>query len=311
MTIRMNSGRHGTLLSEFETYLRTGRRVAAKQATEVKFNPWHDPEDGRFTFANGGRRFPGSASRDSAVPGQFSPKHPRNHSTYVVRKGDSLSRVAAARKGLRVSDLAELNGIPVTATLRPGQRLMVPNQAYLDAGRQAKNNFVNLAHYMDTHGGQLPPNPTRAPKVADQLNSEWRRVSKNGYEFRIDLLDRPRRISGELSLAVSTERSRRSQAQAGGSDRRASDDGGHFIAARFNGPRDRFNHFAQNANFNRGAYRAIEDGWARDIRAGRRVFADIIPRYEDASIRPSSLTVIWYVDGERQQQQFPNERKGK
>jgi hypothetical protein len=42
----------------FEHYLRTGRRVSAAWLEEVerKFNPYHDPRDGRFTFAPGGPR---------------------------------------------------------------------------------------------------------------------------------------------------------------------------------------------------------------------------------------------------------------
>jgi hypothetical protein len=54
-------------------------------------------------------------------------------------------------------------------------------------------------------------------------------------------------------------RSRTSQANAGGAERRASDDGGHYVAARFNGPAEAFNHFARDANFNRGRYRLLED----------------------------------------------------
>lgn len=45
---------------------------------------------------------------------------------------------------------------------------------------------------------------------------------------------------------------------------------GHHIAARFNGPTEAFNHFAQDANFNRRGYRWLEDEWTRDKRAGNR-----------------------------------------
>jgi hypothetical protein len=40
----------------FSTWMRTGRwpRVEAAQGVEVKFNPWHDPRNGRFTFGPGG-----------------------------------------------------------------------------------------------------------------------------------------------------------------------------------------------------------------------------------------------------------------
>jgi hypothetical protein len=39
----------------FEIYLRTGRRLAA-EILERKFNPYHDPRNGQFTFAPGGPR---------------------------------------------------------------------------------------------------------------------------------------------------------------------------------------------------------------------------------------------------------------
>jgi hypothetical protein len=40
----------------FSVWLRTGRRVRFPddRAIERKFNPWHDPDDGRFTFAGAG-----------------------------------------------------------------------------------------------------------------------------------------------------------------------------------------------------------------------------------------------------------------
>jgi hypothetical protein len=41
----------------FSVWLRTGRwpTVTPSGGVEVKFNPWHDPADGRFTFAGSGR----------------------------------------------------------------------------------------------------------------------------------------------------------------------------------------------------------------------------------------------------------------
>lgn len=60
----------------FEIYLRTGRRVlpsALRALAEQKFNPNHDPGDGRFTFSLGGPApvtSPGSAQRSN--PGDMS-----------------------------------------------------------------------------------------------------------------------------------------------------------------------------------------------------------------------------------------------
>jgi hypothetical protein len=40
----------------FEIYLRTGRRIVRPDVPERKFNPYHDPRNGQFTFAPGGAR---------------------------------------------------------------------------------------------------------------------------------------------------------------------------------------------------------------------------------------------------------------
>lgn len=57
----------------FETYLRTGRRV--DDTLETKFNPWHDPADGRFTFGPG---VGGSGSAHMAPRPDISRRLPRS-----------------------------------------------------------------------------------------------------------------------------------------------------------------------------------------------------------------------------------------
>jgi len=51
----------------FSGWLRTGRlpSVRANDGRELKFNPWHDPKDGRFTFAATGVRGSGNSSEAS------------------------------------------------------------------------------------------------------------------------------------------------------------------------------------------------------------------------------------------------------
>jgi hypothetical protein len=88
------------------------------------------------------------------------------------------------------------------------------------------------------------------------------------------------------------------------------DDGGHYIAVRFNGPTDTFNHFAQDANFNRGGYRILEDRWAQDIKAGKQVYVSITPTYTGSSRRPATINVVYSVNGQRGFQDFPNISKG-
>ena len=63
------------LRSAFETFLRTGRRIAEPERVETKFNPWHDPEDGRFTFAGQGRNY-GRGSGTGGARASAPPKSP-------------------------------------------------------------------------------------------------------------------------------------------------------------------------------------------------------------------------------------------
>ncbi|WP_335307069.1 DNA/RNA non-specific endonuclease [Sphingomonas adhaesiva] len=134
-----------------------------------------------------------------------------------------------------------------------------------------------------------------------------REISRNGYTYVIDDRDRTRRVSGSLMTGMVAPRSKRAQLSAGGADRRGTDDGGHYIAARFNGPSDAFNHFAQGSKVNRGKYRALEDEWAREKRAGKVVTVKILPVFDDGSQRPSRLEVIFFVDGRKKSVAIPND----
>ncbi|MGR6327554.1 DNA/RNA non-specific endonuclease [Sphingomonas sp. XXL09] len=116
---------------------------------------------------------------------------------------------------------------------------------------------------------------------------------------------------GTLKIVNKQVRSKLAQAQAGGADRRPTDDGGHYIAARFDGPTDAFNHFAQDANFNRGEYRRLEDQWARAKRAGRNVTVRILPSYDGASKRPSKINIWFNINGYRRSLAIPNEPEEK
>ncbi|MEP9359446.1 DNA/RNA non-specific endonuclease [Sphingomonas sp. KR3-1] len=326
----------------FAIYLRTGYRAAP--GVELKFNPWHDTGNGRFTFvgqgryyqngsyqdrdaergiqqrdrdagakdihdAYGGRRVP--SARDPYVPdyGDASPWHPANWKVYTVGPGDSLTSIARMRKGLTVKYLADFNRIPI-GKLRIGQTLMLPTQRALDEGRDARSKFMALALYMGTHGGQMPPNRA-LPSVAEQISATYRKISANGYLYELDLADRFKRVTGTLTRNRAQGRSRKAQELAGGSDRLPKDHGGHVIARRFNGPKDWFNHFAQDGSFNQTEYAALERSWDKAMDAGHTVRIDIRASYEGISRRPSWITAYYWFDGERRVRRFPNVRQRK
>jgi hypothetical protein len=270
------------LASAFEIFLRSGRRVA--EPPETKFNPWHDPEDGRFTFAGQGRNFPGSAR--SQANGQ--------------------NRTFGGRRG-------SFGGGGASGSWEPSS----PPRPTATRGRGGSAGGGGASGSWTQQPVQRPdaaPKSTQATTIAQtppqQRSAHEPRltVPRNGYDFSIDAHARTRRISGELRLQPQP-RSRSAQRDASKPDRRITDDGGHFIAARFNGPGEWFNHFAQDANFNRGAYRALEDKWAGAVRSGKRVFVDIVPHYRGTSMRPNKLIVRWVIDGEEFIREFPNEKQ--
>ena len=253
----------------FSIWLRTGRWPDLRnlQRVELKFNPWHDPKNGRFTFAGRGRYF-GRGSNGQAG---------RRHGGDFGGGGASGSWGAPDRR----------RQPPPPREVRKSARGLAPSSRA---------------------GSGAPTTRETAPKQLD-LPPGWRRVVRNGYEYLIDARHRTRRISGPLTVNTEQRRSRTAQAQAGGPDRRSSDHGGHYIARRFNGPTEAFNHFAQDASFNRGEYLALEDQWARAKRAGRRVIVKIVPVYEGQSQRPSAIDVWFWIDGNNESLKFSNERK--
>lgn len=56
----------------FSGWLRTGKLppVPGSCDVELKFNPWHDPTDGRFTFAGAGRRYGGGGDAVASAAGR-------------------------------------------------------------------------------------------------------------------------------------------------------------------------------------------------------------------------------------------------
>lgn len=304
--------------ADLNRWLRTGRWVPAQLADsrlEVKFNPYHDPANGQFTFAPGGigraaaadpRQSRSPASGRGRLPND--PKHPRNFGIYTVQAGDTLEHIAATRVGLTPADLRWLNDLPGDM-IRVGQRLRVPHQVFLDEGKRAFDTYVALRTYMERHGGALPPDVAHPPTLEEQAFGPGTHVQRrNGYEFVVVGQGRTREVKGIITLAPSQKRSRTSQRNAGGEDRLSTDHVGHYIARRFNGPTEAFNHFAQDAHFNQSGYASIEHAWEISSKAGELVHVTIVPSYLGKSERPSYLFVTWTVGGRTRQRKFPNAR---
>lgn len=111
----------------FSHCLRTGQRLpeenfVEEQDVELKFNPYHDPRNGQFTFAPGGPR-----TSENYTSGHGRGRTPGKSRTYTVRKGDTLSHIAR-RHGVRSDALARANNIKNPDHIQAGQTLHIPPQ---------------------------------------------------------------------------------------------------------------------------------------------------------------------------------------
>jgi len=129
--------------------------------------------------------------------------------------------------------------------------------------------------------------------------------TRNGYEFTSDAQGR---LSGARGSLYDQPGPRNATAAA---DARAlgntGDHAGHMIAARFDGPSDLTNLVPQHAKLNQGAWKAMENEWARSLKAGDSVDVQITPNYTGSSTRPSSFDVSYKVGDEWATRYFRNE----
>lgn len=266
----------------FSLWLRTGRlpRLARGAAPERKYNPWHDPEDGRFTFEGRGKYF-----------GQGSGGGPRSLDVGMSKRPrEPFGGYGGGGRGF--------NGGGAQGSWDEPEAKPQPSSA---RGRPTRHTAEQTTS---------PPVTPRARAATDDPES-WSHRESNGYSYRIDRLGRTRRVFGRLVFGPAQRRSPSAQTRAGGPNRRTGDEGGHYIARRFNGPTEAFNHFAQDRNFNRSDYSKLENAWARALRAGHTVQVSISSEYEGSSQRPSAIVVSYWIGGVRRRQRFPNEPQEK
>jgi hypothetical protein len=171
----------------------------------------------------------------------------------------------------------------------------------LKMGGNSNNNLVNE---------KLESTESSVTKNEIEKNA-YHVETRNGYIYTIDNLDRTTRIEGKLVSNPSQGRSASAQLRAGGEYRLATDEGGHYVGRRFDGPLDDFNHFAQDMNFNRGEYKSLENTWQRALDSGKSVTVDIQPTYPLNSLRPSDLDIYYTIDEKPYLKTFINRRGGR
>ncbi len=141
----------------FRIYLRTGRRAPAGE-TEVKFNPYHDPRNGRFTFAPGGPR----SLRDAL-------SSPRNYAS--APPGGPTGRGGRGGRGRRLSNSEAFRDPMLLHQVFPG--LQSP------AGR----SIIAVADYFFDSTG--PANALTAELSLRRANALLNEIRKIDPQYRV------------------------------------------------------------------------------------------------------------------------------
>lgn len=127
---------------------------------------------------------------------------------------------------------------------------------------------------------------------------------RNGYVYATDERGRICQVEGTLALKPGERSTLQTEIGHTGLE---DDEGGHLIGTRFDGPTDAFNLVPQNANLNRGEWKAMENSWADALENGSDVKVTIMPIYTDDSPRPSEFEVVTELDGELIYRHFENQ----
>ena len=77
------------------------------------------------------------------------------------------------------------------------------------------------------------------------------------------------------------------------------DEGAHLIASILNGPGEKLNLIPMDGNFNKIAWKKMENKWADALKDGKKVDVNIQPIYSGDNTRPDRVIVKYSIDGNR------------
>ena len=151
--------------SAFEFYVRTGRRIA--EHLETKFNPWHDPNDGRFTFAGQGMSFGRDGSGRAA-----SSKNPTRGVSSGGGRSSPPARPVPARTARLADKPSKTNANPMMRLARsvkplppsPSQDSATPLASGAAAAQRMSQEAASV--------GRVSLRPV--PNYPEQGSSSWR-----------------------------------------------------------------------------------------------------------------------------------------
>jgi len=167
-----------------------------------------------------------------------------------------------------------------------------------------KGDLSKLDELIEIKGGKKGEGWTKELNAPLKPNAKYK---IDGYLYETDDFGRVKKVSGDLKL----EPRGRNTYQQGKSvelkdGTKGIDDGGHLIADRFYGPGEQINYLPQKSSLNKGAWKKMENDWAKAIEQGKKVEVDIRPVFEGSSKRPVEFEVFYKVNGEEFVKYFSN-----
>jgi hypothetical protein len=155
--------------------------------------------------------------------------------------------------------------------------------ALADAGKLAKGSEALGDAAKLEKGGEAVGDASRlegGAEAAAAVTRETATAGRNEATWTLDGSGRPTHVAATLreTTAGSKRAASETSAQSKVTSRAAAaadDDGGHIIGHRFMLDQGERNMFPQNANFNRGAYKSMENEWGDWTKSGAEVRVNI------------------------------------
>ncbi|MGC0904360.1 hemagglutinin repeat-containing protein [Pantoea agglomerans] len=257
----------------------------------------------------------------------------RLQADYASRTSELLEK-ARTTGGLSPADQNELSVLQVTTVqLEADRNAAIHNALVSGDSPEAKQLAINsLAQAAGTSaagivtgagkGSKLPVSAEKNVVIVDSgKKGAWNKAINKpepntvykidgDKTYHTDSLARP--IQVEASLSANTKDRNGYQQCKAGRCGNPGDEGGHLIASIFNGPGEKLNLLPMDGNLNKGAWRSLENTWAKALSEGKDVKVNIQPSYTGNSARPDKFYVEYSINGGRMiSETFKNAPGGK
>jgi hypothetical protein len=251
---------------------------------------------------------------------------------WAAAKGATIAAKLTAKYGTKAKEITTIvnDATRLEATIvKDGERLLVKeaegaadNITVIE--KDAISGERNLANVIDE--GDLKKLQTtentggniielKAGNKAEGWNAELNKPTlkpnttykANGYLYETDAEGRVSKVSGQLRDEVNDRNKYHQTSSVKKKDGvTGSDEGSHLIASIFKGPGEQINLLPMNGNLNKGAWKQMENLWAKELKAGKTVKVEIKPIFEGSYKRPSKILVEYEIDGEFFDREFIN-----